>query len=70
LQWNADVLTDVKSAVSSALIESIQATGTNRIILCRCDNRSALEYGMALGISLFQGRYLDSVLNPTAKVEN
>ena len=41
-----------------------------RVILCRCDNRAAIEYGQAMGISLFQGRYIDGLLNPSAKVEN
>ena len=70
VQWNADLLTDLKSKENTALATAIAATGNNRIILCRCDNRSALEYGIGLGISLFQGRYLDGVLNPTSKVEN
>jgi len=69
VQWNSDVLTDLKTS-NNEMAKAIETTGNNRIILCRCDNGSALEYGMALGISLFQGRYLDKVLNPTAKVEN
>lgn len=70
VQWNADVLGDLQSAKNSALIKAVQDTGSNRIILCRCDNRDAVEYGHALGISLFQGRYIDSMLNPTSKTEN
>ena len=70
VQWNADIITDLKSKENAPLIAAVNAIGTNRLILCRCDNRNAIEYGKALGISLFQGRYLDSVLNPTLKVEN
>ncbi len=70
MQWNADIYGDLKSYESKALIDAVQATGTNRLILCRCDNKSAVEYGQALGISLYQGRYLDGLLNPTSKVEN
>ncbi len=54
-------------ARKTALIEAVQTTGTNRVILCRCDNRSAVEFGQALGISLFQGRYLDTFSNPDGK---
>jgi len=70
MQWNADKRLDLESDQSKALRDAVAATGTNRLILCRCDNKSAVEYGNALGISLYQGRYLDSLLNPTSKVEN
>jgi EAL domain-containing protein (putative c-di-GMP-specific phosphodiesterase class I) len=70
LQWNADVESDLNSPHNQSLIKSVQAMGSNRVILCRCDNKQAVQYGQALGISLFQGRYIDSVLNPNAKIEN
>ncbi len=70
LQWNADVLSDLRSEQSRELSEAIQMAGTNRVILCRCDNLQAVEYGQALGIPLFQGRYIDSIVNPTSKIEN
>ena len=70
LQWNADVLGDLRNMQSQELSEAIQMAGTNRVILCRCDNRQAVEYGQALGIPLFQGRYIDSLVNPLSKVEN
>lgn len=70
VQWNADIQKDLTEQHNLALAEAVRSAGGNRVILCRCDNRSAVEYGHALGISLFQGRYIDNVLNPTAKVEN
>lgn len=70
LQWNADVRSDLHNQDNKRLAEAIESAGTNRVILCRCDNRQAVEYGQALGIPLFQGRYLDSLVNPTASVAN
>lgn len=70
VQWNADREGALKAAKSQPLIDAVQHTGGNRIILCRCDDRAAVEYGAALGISLFQGRYLDRMIYPTSKVEN
>lgn len=70
LQWNADMESDLKSKESKAVAEAIKACGPNRIILCRCDGKQAVEYGQALGVSLFQGRFLDKVINPMAKIEN
>jgi hypothetical protein len=40
------------------------------VILTRCDNKQAVEYGQALGITLFQGRYLDGLVNPKSSVKN
>jgi len=70
VQWNADVEADLNSKENQEISEAVKKFGTNRVILCRCDNKQAVQYGQALGISLFQGRYIDSVLNPNAKVEN
>lgn len=70
VQWNADKQSDLRANSNSDMVDAVQRAGGNRVILCRCDNKSAVEYGQALGISLFQGRFLDSVLNPTSKVEN
>lgn len=33
-----------------------------RVILCRCDNLDAIKFGRRLGISLFQGRYIDNMI--------
>lgn len=70
VQWNADAKSDITTDENQKLLEAVKVTGSNRIILCRCDNRQAVEYGHALGISLFQGRYLDGLLNPNSKVAN
>jgi len=70
VQWNADRPSDLASTENRDMQAAIQATGTNRIILCRCDNKNAIKYGQGLGISLFQGRYLDGILNPNSKIEN
>lgn len=70
LQWNADTETELDTPENKAVAEAVKRCGANRIILCRCDTKQALDYGHAMGISLFQGRFLDKVINPNAKVEN
>ncbi|MEO0034176.1 MAG: hypothetical protein RLZZ501_199 [Pseudomonadota bacterium] len=42
--------------------EALKRIGVTRIILCRCDTPVAIEFGHSVGISLFQGRYVESVL--------
>lgn len=70
LIWNSDSEQDINSPKNIKLAEAIRACGNNRVILTRCDNKQAVQYGQALGITLFQGRYLDGVVNPKATVTN
>lgn len=70
VQWNADIEADLNSKENRDVIKSVSGFGSNRVILCRCDSKEAVQYGQALGISLFQGRYVDRVLTPNAKIEN
>ena len=70
LMWNADGEQDINSEKNQRLSDAIRNCGNNRIILARCDTQSAVEFGQALGLSLFQGRYLDSIVNPKATVMN
>lgn len=70
LMWNADSETDLGSDKNRALREAIRQCGSNRVILTRCDTQKAVEFGQAMGLTLFQGRYLDSVINPKATVMN
>lgn len=70
LQWNADKETDMAIEENQAVMRAVKNCGANRVILCRCDTRQAVSYGQAMGINLFQGRFLDHIINPEQKVEN
>jgi len=70
LQWNADMPSDIQSTENRRIYDAVKSAGANRVILTRCDNRKAVDYGQAMGVSLFQGRYLDKLMNPMSKVEN
>jgi EAL domain-containing protein (putative c-di-GMP-specific phosphodiesterase class I) len=70
LQWNASVKGDSSSNETALLAQAVRRCGSNRIILTRCDNRQAVDYGQSLGISLFQGRYLDELIDPMSETVN
>ena len=70
VQWNASAQSDINTTENQALAKAIQRCGNKRIILCRCDSKQAVEFGQALGVSLFQGRYLDGMIDPNATVLN
>jgi hypothetical protein len=70
VQWNADVEADLASRQNVELARAVAECGHNRVILCRCDNKLAVDYGHGLGITLFQGRFIDSLATPTLAVAN
>jgi EAL domain-containing protein (putative c-di-GMP-specific phosphodiesterase class I) len=70
LQWNADLEGDANKVENRPLKRAIENAGSGRVILCRCDTRQAVSYGQAMGVNLFQGRYIDRIINPHQKVEN
>jgi hypothetical protein len=45
-------------------VEAVRRAGPERLIIARCDNGEAIDYGRSLGLKLFQGRHLDQILNP------
>ena len=70
LSWNADEQLDTSSDHNQRLEAAIRQCGNNRVILTRCDNEKAIEFGQALGLTLFQGRHLDTIINPKSTVMN
>jgi hypothetical protein len=70
LQWNAETEGHLNELDYRHLAAVVEKCGRNRIILTRCDSKYAIDYGQGLGLSLFQGRHLDKILHPNAKVEN
>lgn len=61
LVWRADVV-DKGDDARNKLVEAIRRVGEDRIVLCRVDNREAIDFGHAVGIRLFQGRYVENLI--------
>ncbi len=59
--WDSDLLTE-GDAVFERLRVLVDQTGPSRVVLCRVDTRAAVDLGHALGIALFQGRYIEELL--------
>jgi len=62
LVWENSLL-DEKDKKTDAL----RRIGVTRIILCRCDAPGAIEYGHSVGITLFQGRHIETLLAEEAR---
>ncbi len=65
LIWNQDL---VSLAEDKAFIQALKQNDPSRVVLCRIDDKVAVELGQAIGLSLFQGYYIQKLLyqNPKA----
>jgi len=62
LLWTSDGLDIMLPERVPELRKIVMETGQARTILCRCDNEHAVQVGQSLGIVMFQGRYIDRLL--------
>jgi len=68
VQWHANLFDPGQPRQD--MTNAVNNNGSSRVILCRCDDKQAVDYGQSIGISLFQGRYIDSLLNPSVQSNN
>jgi len=61
--WRPEMIGSGSAKRLKALHAQIAEIGRSRTILCRCTTEEAVRVGQELGISLFQGRYVDQLLN-------
>lgn len=60
--WHPELAGEIKAERRADFIENIKQAGASRIVLCRCDDQRALDFGREAGIALFQGRHLDNMI--------
>lgn len=70
LHWSADSRAALMQVNHRPMEEAVRLVGPSRVVLCRCDSPQAIEYGQALGISMFQGRHTDKMVDPASQVVN
>ena len=61
LVWHTD-LVDGGEDLHQQIRNLVQRGGPDRLIMCRCDNRESVDFGMSVGINMFQGRYVESLI--------
>jgi hypothetical protein len=62
LLWRPDML-DYPGDKRQEFCDLVEKLGRARAILAHCDTDAAVEFGLACGISLFQGRFVDKLLS-------
>jgi len=55
-------LVDGGAKMVEKLAEIVKSAGPKRIIMVRCDDREAVDFGRSVGISMFQGHYIEHLI--------
>jgi EAL domain-containing protein (putative c-di-GMP-specific phosphodiesterase class I) len=61
LMWTPDLTAFLGTQQGNDLKQDIRNRKRGRTILARCDSEAAVRVGQQLGITLFQGRYIDTL---------
>lgn len=62
IYWHPTIVEDVDAGPSRRFREAVRRAGPARVVLCRCDDQAAVDFGQAQGITLFQGRHIDQMI--------
>jgi hypothetical protein len=62
--WQPDFDETVGTKRIRRLIRDAQAA---RVILCRCDAEDAVTFGQSVGITMFQGRFIENLIAEEAR---
>jgi hypothetical protein len=63
MYWSDELMSGMRPESLDDLKATIRRAGQARMILTRCDHADAIALGQKLGISLFQGRQVDALIN-------
>jgi EAL domain-containing protein (putative c-di-GMP-specific phosphodiesterase class I) len=64
--WSSDMAGDRQDELALRMMAFVERCGDDSVILCRCDSRESIEWGQLVGIRLFQGRIVETLLESTA----
>jgi EAL domain-containing protein (putative c-di-GMP-specific phosphodiesterase class I) len=62
LVWSPDIANEGNRERRSEIAQQVKDTGKSRIILSRCDSPMAVRIGQSMGITMYQGRFIDQLL--------
>lgn len=61
IMWDPE-LVDGGAEMKARLRETVKGAGASRVIMARCDNREAVDFGRSAGITMFQGHYIEHLI--------
>jgi len=70
MHWTPVVPSASEVGGVDGFLDAVVRAGPERLIISHCDDDAAVDYGRTLGLKLFQGRYIDQLVNPGAPARN
>jgi EAL domain-containing protein (putative c-di-GMP-specific phosphodiesterase class I) len=67
IQWSPAMGENASPESRKRLQEMIDKAGRISAILCRVDSEEAVNFGKSLGIAMFQGRYIEQIVQMTRR---
>lgn len=61
LMWDHELI-DGGEQMKENLHNMVKSAGKTRVIMARCDNREAVDFGRSTGIGMFQGHYIEHLI--------
>ena len=60
--WSPELAGEGNEERRMEIAKHVKKTGKARIVLTRCDSPAAIRIGQSMGITMYQGRYIDQLL--------
>ena len=67
ISWSPEFHSGVPAGRLADIRDVISHIGAERVILARVDSEQAIRWGLGLGVSRFQGRMIDRLIQRTAE---
>ncbi len=61
LIWNPKIV-DSSEDIHDQVRRLVEYTKPENVVMCRVDNKEAIDYGQTVGINLFQGRHIENLI--------
>lgn len=61
VMWNPELI-DGGSSIKKELRDLVKDAGRTRVIMARCDNREAVDFGRSVGVTMFQGHFIEHLI--------
>ncbi|MCW8836425.1 MAG: hypothetical protein OQJ99_08680 [Rhodospirillales bacterium] len=67
IYWGEGAAARVTARQSQQIRDLVSGIGRDRIIMARIDSQAGIEFGLGLGLVMFQGRYIDRLVDEMAE---
>ncbi|MCG8508993.1 MAG: EAL domain-containing protein [Rhodospirillales bacterium] len=61
LVWDPEMV-DGGEEVQEHIRAMVRRAGQSRVVMCRCDDREAVDFGQAIGVQFYQGRHIENLI--------